>query len=170
MVKIIDFEDKFVDEYLNVYNTAFADSEYSRIGWIQKMSKMKEDYDIIFLALENNKVIGEITLSSEDYDKNDICIDSVTVLPEYRKKGVGSELIKKAEGYVSNKDKHLVCEILDSCDELLNFYKKRGFRLKFIRYRVKTEKELFKFINMQKVNEIREPILKIRTWIILEKR
>lgn len=168
MVEIIDFEKRFEEEYVNVHNTAFDDSCYVRVNWPQHIDGVGKKVEKIYLARYLDKIIGEITLTYGDYE-NSFCIGSVSVLPEHRRKGIGSMLIERAEEYTKSKSKNIIGEIIDSGDELTRFYQKRGYLLNYVRYGVTTEKEHFKFIPMEEVMKITEPIKEFKTWLLMGK-
>ena len=92
-----------------------------------------------FIAELDGRVIGTITLKdtydgweeTKWYDKSDVCyFTQFAVLPEYQKSGLGSFMMN----FFEEKAKELgFKEIsLDTCEDavdLINYYKKRNYRL-----------------------------------------
>lgn len=94
-------------------------------GWKNKPSAEKhlqilKNSDYIILAIDGGKVIGFINAVS---DKTlSAYIPLLEVLPEYRNKGIGKELVRKM--FESLKDYYMVDLCCDN--SLAGFYKKLG--------------------------------------------
>lgn len=56
-----------------------------------KLVFLSEDYSKHFEILNNDKVIGNVSI--REIDNNSVCIESIDFLIEYRKKGFGANLI-----------------------------------------------------------------------------
>lgn len=108
---------------------------YGKIGglnWKQrKASDIDEDHEAdgeIFVAEENNKIVGYITTQIDRYTKNG-SIPNLAVLPEYQKRGIGKCLIEKALDYFRSEGMLLAkIETLEQNEVGKCFYPKMGFQ------------------------------------------
>ena len=82
-----------------------------------------------FIAKEDNKVIGVIT--GHSYYK-EVHIADLIILEQYRNKHIGSILMKNVEEYYKNKGFDNM-NVTTYQFQALEFYKKCGFKLEFIR-------------------------------------
>ena len=82
-----------------------------------------------FVAKEESKIIGIITGNS--YYK-EIHISDLIVLEQYRNKHIGSELMETVENYYKNKGYENI-NLTTYGFQALEFYKKCGFKVEFIR-------------------------------------
>lgn len=86
----------------------------------------------IFLAKNNNEVIGSITVLIEPKFIHDLSsvahIEDVVVKLNYRSYGIGQLLVNKAIEFVRNYGSYKI--ILDCSDKNVSFYKKFGFVVK----------------------------------------
>jgi len=89
-------------------------------------------------AFENKKNIGHIDVDiiperhimQHENGKDDLYIRGIYVRPKYRDKGVGGDLIKKAERIAKqNKKKRLILDVLGSNNKAQRFYKRHGFEM-----------------------------------------
>ena len=82
-----------------------------------------------FVAKDENKIIGIITGNSY---YREIHISELIVLEEYRKKHIGSELIKTVENYFKDKGFENI-NLATYGFQAPEFYKKCGFEIEFVR-------------------------------------
>ncbi len=82
-----------------------------------------------FVAKEKSKIIGIITGNS--YYK-EVHISDLIVLEQYRNKHIGSELMETVENYYKNKGYENI-NLTTYGFQALEFYKKCGFKVEFIR-------------------------------------
>ena len=175
-IKVNSYSQKYEEDYIKVYNEGFEKSCYSRNNWPRGIRK-REEGAVVFLAFYKDKCVGQITLVN---DRGKLVLDAITVLEEYRKKGVGSRLLEKAEEWMKkNKIKELYVELHGDCDNLFSFYQKRGYLLQEIRYRIETVKEgegkkswkAYSFINRKELNKIKKErlITDVVVWLIFKK-
>lgn len=82
-----------------------------------------------FVAKEGNKIIGIITGNS--YYK-EVHISDLIVLEQYRNKHIGSKLMETVENYCKNK-RFENMNLTTYGFQALEFYKKCGFEIEFIR-------------------------------------
>ena len=80
----------------------------------------------VFIAKENERVVGYISLRE---DKNNIGdIGFLAVLKEYQRKGIGAKLMKYVEAYARHQNyKELVLVVRDSNQKAINMYQKHKF-------------------------------------------
>lgn len=108
------------------YNNLSVESTFKRLETIQN----RKDYQT-FVAVHNNKVIGFIGLYKGiafNIDGEYIQIIALAVNKEYQNKGIGTQLLVKAEQYA--KDKNIVSLGLNSGlhrEEAHIFYEHRGY-------------------------------------------
>ena len=82
-----------------------------------------------FVAEEKSKIIGIITGNS--YYK-EVHISDLIVLEQYRNKHIGSKLMETVENYYKNKGYENI-NLTTYGFQALEFYKKCGFKVEFIR-------------------------------------
>lgn len=82
-----------------------------------------------FVAKEDNKVIGIIT--GHSYYK-EVHIGDLIVLEEYRSRGIGSKLVQAVLDYYKDKEFENI-NLTTYGFQALEFYKKCGFEIEFIR-------------------------------------
>lgn len=82
-----------------------------------------------FVAKEKSKIIGIITGNS--YYK-EVHISDLIVLEQYRNKHIGSKLMETVENYYKNKGYENI-NLTTYGFQALEFYKKCGFKVEFIR-------------------------------------
>ena len=82
-----------------------------------------------FVAKEESKIIGIITGNS--YYK-EVHISDLIVLEQYRNKHIGSKLMETVENYYKNKGYENI-NLTTYGFQALEFYKKCGFKVEFIR-------------------------------------
>ena len=80
----------------------------------------------IFIAKENKKVVGYITLRQ---DKNNVGdIGFLAILTEYQRKGIGAKLMNYVETYARrNNYKELVLVVRDTNEKAIQMYRKHKF-------------------------------------------
>lgn len=95
-------------------------------GWDNNtgsFSIIKKKLFTYFTARKNNKLIGFIDVLSDGIA--DAYLQNLVVHPDYQKKGIGSELVKKAINFLQ--EKNIKCIQVTFNSELETFYKKFGF-------------------------------------------
>jgi ribosomal protein S18 acetylase RimI-like enzyme len=97
---------------------------------------IKEKGNIFLFAEEKGRLVGyiglkeweeDIKIKGIDFNKF-ACVAWIAVLPESRKKGVGSKLLKEAEKYARKWKKEGIW--LDCRKRVLGFYKKNDYKIK----------------------------------------
>jgi ribosomal protein S18 acetylase RimI-like enzyme len=89
--------------------------------------KIKSDDNLFFIAQEKNRIIGTVMAG---YDGHRGWIYLLAVIPEKRKQGIGTKLLKHAE----NELKRLGCvkinlQIISNNGSVKEFYKKNGYNI-----------------------------------------
>ena|SRR3989344_3080166 len=108
------------------------------LQWAEERAKryvLKNKDKMILVAEDNENLIGFVGLKKyEDNPAKEFedltqfaWITWIAVLPEYRNKKIGSELLKSAEKYVVDYNKKGL--ILDCRQKVITFYTKNGYNL-----------------------------------------
>jgi ribosomal protein S18 acetylase RimI-like enzyme len=119
-------------ELLKSHPNAFIDSYNNElkkgvIDWTNDFTKIQI---VIFLAEENENIIGMLALGYHDKDTNIPYVTKMGILPQYESKGVGSELLKDSIKYASKLPaKELRLFVMADMDKTISFYIKFGFTL-----------------------------------------
>ncbi|WP_456366858.1 N-acetyltransferase family protein [Thermococcus sp.] len=80
--------------------------------------------DAIFLALEDGSAVGFIRLSSRE---GCFWVEEIYVRPEFRGRGIGRALVKRAEGEVKKHDSSLYLFVLPQDKDAMAFWKRLGY-------------------------------------------
>jgi ribosomal protein S18 acetylase RimI-like enzyme len=96
---------------------------------------------------DNGKIIGAITLQKLF---NEIYLDEIVIIPEYRGKGVGSWILSEIEKYYKN-DGYEFISLVTYHFQAPEFYIKNGFTLEFVR-ESKQNPNLTKYFFVKKIN------------------
>ncbi|MGQ9470002.1 MAG: ribosomal protein S18-alanine N-acetyltransferase [Nitrososphaerales archaeon] len=81
--------------------------------------------DGFYVAEENGRIIGYV-ISSVISGKG--IIISIAVIPEFRRKGIGSKLMEESLNFLSKKVDYVELQVRISNIEAISFYKKLGFK------------------------------------------
>lgn len=94
----ITFRDAFLHEAdkINEINRSIFVENYT-VVWIKKLIESRNS--CVIVALDDKEIVGYILAALKNNNQQKIygCIVSITVLPEYRRKGHAKTLIKMAE-------------------------------------------------------------------------
>ena len=113
--EVICYDDRYRDEYLRIHSKeGYWDGE--------KVLERKDEFHI-FLCIKDDRPVGYIDLS-RGTDTNEIM--DIRVLPEYRNRGIGALLLKKA--IFVNRDNRLVLTVDTDNAPANHLYEKLGFR------------------------------------------
>ena len=121
MIKI-EYQTNINEEYYKIIDTEFN-------KFANKNGITCNYTPFAFVALEDNKFIGIITGNS--YYK-EIHISDLIVLEEYRNKKIGSMLVKAVEDFFMDKGFENI-NLTTYGFQALEFYKKLGYKVEFIR-------------------------------------
>jgi len=82
---------------------------------------------ITFCAFDGDRVVGEIMLVPE-LNENRLIIDSFHVSREFRRQGIGRQLVETAADYARGRGASALYASCCSAEETIAFYKAMGFR------------------------------------------
>jgi ribosomal protein S18 acetylase RimI-like enzyme len=122
---IRNYQVKDEKQVIDLWNTIFpiTDAHHDPQTSIQR--KMAVDPELFLVAVEKNTIIGT---AMGGYDGHRGWIYSVSVHPEYRKKGIGSELLRSIEAELMKRNCPKVnLQILETNEDVVEFYKKNGY-------------------------------------------
>lgn len=128
MVKIATVNDA---EQLNILNNEFNGEGETSIANIRN-SLMHNKQEVVIVAEEDNRLVGFVCVQLKKsfcYDDYMPEITEVYVKPEYRKRGVASEMITFAENYCSKNYPLHKYELLTGQENLIaqSVYSKLGY-------------------------------------------
>lgn len=102
--KLSDYE-----EIMNLYNLFVGNDRYSKHDNDSYKKVLNNTKNHMFLAVEDRRIIGYATISLKDvirYPKPIVELDELFVLAEYRKHGIGRQLMD----HVEKKSRELNCQ------------------------------------------------------------
>ncbi|MBQ0099669.1 MAG: ribosomal protein S18-alanine N-acetyltransferase [Firmicutes bacterium] len=120
-MKYYFLEKKDAEEIFNLESASFND------GWNtnQIISAFSSGRYFSIGAKDNDKIVGFIgfSISLDTADIETVCVDKL-----YRKQGIGTELILRAERFLKEKNiNKIFLEVRNSNDQAINLYIKSGF-------------------------------------------
>lgn len=118
----IEYKDNLEEEFYSM-----IDNEFNKFAI--KNGVTCNYMPFAFVAKEDNKIVGIITGNS--YYK-EVHISDLIVLEQYRNKHIGSKLMETVENYYKNKGYENI-NLTTYGFQALEFYKKCGFKVEFIR-------------------------------------
>lgn len=128
-----------LEEAVAVHMQVFNDDYHESKGLIQ--SRFQSDTRDQYLAILQDKVIGVV---STNYDGEDVSIFGLGIVPEYRGKGYGKELLCSVVDHLLQAGKaHITIEVNSDNTSAFMLYKKTGFYIdvayEYYRMNVKEE-------------------------------
>ncbi len=125
---IRNYNNKDKEEVIKLWNKVFPKTSPHHDPLTSINKKLAVNDNLFFVAESNNKkIIGTIMAG---YDGHRGWIYSLAVNPDYRKKGIGSLLIKHAENELIKLNcPKINLQVLPSNKDVVNFYKKNGYNL-----------------------------------------
>ena len=99
---------------------------YARFTFEERMKIIHEKANFaVFIAKHNEDIVG-YTIVSCVKDLGEI--DSIFIIPKLRNSGLGKELIKKAEAWLSGQNANrIVISVADGNEAVLPFYQSLGY-------------------------------------------
>jgi len=82
--------------------------------------------DKIFVAFINDQPVGFVRISERE---GAYWIEEIFVSPDYRGRGIGRALLKKAEKFISERDIAAYVMVLPQDKDAINFWLKMGYRV-----------------------------------------
>jgi len=130
-MEILPLTEERLPEFQTLYIEFFKELR-GKQGWKpgkeEEYRKEAEAYfkrgDIIFLALEEDKAVGFIRVSSRE---GSFWIEELYVKPEFRRRGIGQALVKRAEEKVLKWDSALYLYVLPQDKDAIAFWKRLGY-------------------------------------------
>ncbi|MEK7565976.1 MAG: GNAT family N-acetyltransferase [Patescibacteria group bacterium] len=146
MIKIVPFEEKYLDENAKLFAESYSDKD-GQWGMEQSKKRVWENVnsfpECCLVALdENNNFIGGILCQKYvNYDGPSLYIDSVHVVKGLRQQGIGKTLIKEAFKKAQDLGVKSVFMYVDSTNEFPgNWYSRMNFaKTKWVAYAAKVE-------------------------------
>jgi ribosomal protein S18 acetylase RimI-like enzyme len=112
---------------------------------------IKENGNLFLFAEEKGELVGyigikkkeeDIKIKGIDFDKL-TCVAWIAVLPDFRKRGIGSSLLREAEKYAKKWKKEGIW--LDCRKRVLRFYERNGYKSKGFFIKEKEGKKFRKY-------------------------
>ena len=142
----MDMNDFHIEEYndkmhreqvIELWQKAFGYSTARNAPALVIDKKLAIDDGLLFVGIKNNEVIGTVMVG---YDGHRGWIYSLSVLPMYRRQGVGSALLSHAEQKLSSMGcMKINLQVLEENDAAAKFYISKGYS---IEKRISMGKEL----------------------------
>lgn len=127
LYKINTATKKEIYNHLIICNDIFIPKLNTRID-ISTFSDKIFEKAIKFEAWHNNILIGLVSAYFNNLETGTGFINNVSVLPEYHKKGIASQLIKNSEDYAKkNNFRQIQLEVNKNNFSAVNLYKKNKF-------------------------------------------
>lgn len=133
MIKIIHFEDKFLDEMAKLFSLVYSDQNGI---YTSDLAKIRIEDDLIsgrnysFVAVdENEKMVGGIVCKKTWAESGwELYVDTVQVYPEFQKQGAGKMLMAEAIGKAKEDGASAVGFPVDKNESYRsNWYESLGF-------------------------------------------
>ena len=130
-MEIVRLTEDYLGEFQTLYTEFFMELREKQ-GWKpdreEAYRKEAEGYfrrgDLIFLALEGAKAAGFIRVSSRE---GCFWVEEIYVRPEFRGRGLGEALVKRAEEGVKKHHDALYLFVLPQDKDAIGFWKKLGY-------------------------------------------
>jgi ribosomal protein S18 acetylase RimI-like enzyme len=139
--KITDETYDFIDKILfDEAKTNKLDFAYNNNSFLIYDDKSETDN-------KEKKLIGAVTLQTFF---NEVYIDGIVIIPEYRNKGIGTWILNEIENHYKN-DGYKSISLFTYKFQAPEFYQKNGFTLEFVR-ESETNSELTKYFFVKKIS------------------
>ncbi|MDI3476863.1 MAG: L-amino acid N-acyltransferase [Thermoanaerobacterium sp.] len=112
--------------------TATIDTEPRPLEYHKKWFEMHNDRYAVFVALEDDVVVGWASLSlwSDKYGYRAVAEDSIYVDEAYKGRGIGDRLIKKIIEHAKENEFHtIIARISEGNDVSIHLHEKYGFKI-----------------------------------------
>lgn len=132
-VRIIKFDNKYRDDM--IFMILEAKNALGRVpGLNPDLLDIKANYfdngDMFWVALDDNdRVIGSVGYRTDE-NKNDVTLHRLFVKYNLKHQGIGTALLRRAEGYIKSEEKETIYLNLGVGDEWFEsraFYTKHGY-------------------------------------------
>lgn len=141
MIKISQLKNNQVKDFYQLYKSLVL-SDFKEWNNTSKNKWLKEDYSPsfwknqikvgvpVFIAQDNGRLVGYVAIEAINFGV--VYLGWIGVLKEYRKTGVGKDLMLEVEKWGKGNNYHKI-ELETQIKELLPFFIKQGFVLEGIR-------------------------------------
>lgn len=120
--KIILLTKERAEEVSSVSNQCLKESYTKKMF----LSAIENDICSTFIALYKNKIVGFLDIT---YPRPECDINSLAVLPEFRKKGVANGLLESLFSFAKEKEiSSIALEVRESNQNAINLYNKFHFK------------------------------------------
>ncbi|MBE5960139.1 MAG: GNAT family N-acetyltransferase [Lachnospiraceae bacterium] len=116
-----------IEEILEIFNTSFIPELHTRVKSLRDYAKKLNEHGELYVARQGDQIIGFISYYMNNWVTQTAYISLLAVLPEYRRNGIGEELLngmkKRAirEGF-----QKAGLEVEKDNERAIAFYKKHG--------------------------------------------
>lgn len=121
-----------MDSLAELFVKVWAEEPYNET-WTKEraitcLQEIRDIYAFSFVAVEGGKVIGHALCYRRTWhDGGHLMIDDFAVHPDYRKKGVGRELLKKVEGIAKSENLVVIDLFANKKAGGFEFWKRMGY-------------------------------------------
>ena len=120
--------DGIVELFIKVWAEEPYNEKWTKERAIKCIKEIRNVYEFSYVAVEGGKVIGSVLCYRRTWHDGDhIMIDDFEVHPDYRKKGVGRELLKKIEGIAKSENLVVIDLFANKKAGAFEFWKKMGY-------------------------------------------
>ncbi len=124
-MRIVTYEDRYFKGVEALWEEAFPDDPQWNAANIAIPEKLKQQPDLLIVALDTDKVIGSIMAG---YDGHRGWLYALAVLSSYRRHGVGTEMVAEAERrLVALGCKKINLQVRSTNSSVIAFYKGLGY-------------------------------------------
>ena len=124
-VTLVPYEPKYQDQYRRVYNACYHEMrealDIKPYDFIQDGSFFSEGMNNVYLLIENDELIGGVTLKGPE-------IDDLIVAPQFQNKGYGKQILLWALENIKNDE--IILHVAEWNQKAIRLYEKNGFEIK----------------------------------------
>ena len=123
-ISLAPYDPKYQDQYKRIYNACYHEMrealDIKPYDFIRDDSFFDEGMNNVYLLIENNELIGSVTLKGSE-------IDDLIVAPEHQNKGYGKQILLWAlENIQSDK---IILYVAQWNRKAISLYEKNGFEI-----------------------------------------
>ncbi len=116
----------FVEMLQTIYNTDQVNG-YSE-GDLDRFFDSRDEW--VCIAVDEEEIIAFLSIEVHHEDEEYIYLDDLSVTKQYRNKGIGTELIRKAEGYAKEINISTICfHVEKSNTAAFRLYERLGYEI-----------------------------------------
>ncbi|MHA1617319.1 MAG: GNAT family N-acetyltransferase [Candidatus Njordarchaeales archaeon] len=132
-LRIVDADKSMLETILDLYYSFYVElrdkqglNPGSREEYRSDVEEIFSRGDKIFVAFINDQPVGFVRISERE---GAYWIEEIFVSPDYRGRGIGRALLKKAEKFISERDIAAYVMVLPQDKDAINFWLKMGYRV-----------------------------------------